>query len=247
MAVNPQRVAVTGAASGIGAATVARLRRDGRAVAAIDLAPAPPEVEAEFHAVADVADPSAIRAAIDASAEALGGLDGLVCCAGVVFTGTVEEFSDEDWERQFAVNTGGVFFAARAALPHLRRAGGGAIVAISSQLAISAVGELAAYCASKAAVNQLVRCMAIDHSHEGIRVNAVCPGITRTAMYQGWVDEQPDDAARDAKLRADMAKTLHNRIIEPDEIAAAVSFLVSDESPSILGEALVVDGGYVIP
>ena len=135
----------------------------------------------------------------------------------------------------------------RAALPHLRAAGGGAIVILTSQVGIVGQKQNAAYCAAKAAAIHLVRCMAIDHAAENIRVNTVCPGITGpTGMFDSWLSHFPDDEARAAEARRQIETNLQKRIVHPDEIAAAAVFAVSNAAPGIIGQAFIVDGGYTI-
>ncbi len=242
--VDPQRVAVIGAATGMGAAIVKVLRERGVRVAALDWNSKVLESEAEFSAIVDISDFYAVSAALDASAEALGGLEGLVPVAGIVHKGTVDDTSPEDWERMFAVNARGVFNVAKAGIPHLRKAGGGAFVAVTSQVGLVGAPKLSAYCSAKAAAIEFIRCLAVDHSHEGIRVNTVCPGITGwTGTFEDYL-KQFEGEELEAEMTRQKATNLQNRLIEPREIAEAVSFLVSAKSPAILGTTLVVDGGY---
>ncbi|MSO94911.1 MAG: SDR family oxidoreductase [Thermoleophilia bacterium] len=237
------RALVTGAASGIGAATVARLLADGMKVAALDLdARGLASLDATCRVVADVSSEDDVRRAVDEAAAALGGLDTIVTCAGVALLGTVEA-SFEEWQRTFAVNVSGVYLVARAALPYLRAAGGGAIVNVASNLGLVATEGAAAYCASKGAVIQLTRAMALDHGREGIRVNAVCPGPTETPMVKGWLGTYPDPDAARAFLEQNH---LHGRLIRPDEIAAAIAYLISPGASSVFGVVLTVDAGFTI-
>jgi NAD(P)-dependent dehydrogenase (short-subunit alcohol dehydrogenase family) len=238
------RVVVTGAASGIGAATAARLHRDGALVAGIDRRSGPlASVGLDVRAEADVAAWPDLRAAVDACAEALEGLDAAVACAGIAGRGTAADTELEEWERIFAVNVRGVYLTARAVIPHLRRSGGGAIVNVASQLGLVAAANAAAYCASKGAVVQLTRAMAIDHGHEGIRVNCVCPGPTDTPLLEPYFAGAADPAA---ERRVYEQAQLHGRLVTPEEIADAIAYLLSPSAASTMGAALVVDGGYTI-
>jgi meso-butanediol dehydrogenase/(S,S)-butanediol dehydrogenase/diacetyl reductase len=168
----------------------------------------------------------------------MGGLDVLVCSAGIHEEGTVLDTSPEAWDRVFAVNVRGVYSCAQAAIPHMLEAGGGSIVAIASQHGLVGFADSAAYCASKAAVINLVRCLAIDHAAQGIRANAVCPGPTQTPMLD-FLDDMPE--AREQLLQ----QQLTGRFVQPAEIADAVFFLASGQAASILGTSIVVDGGYI--
>lgn len=244
---DPQRVAVIGGANGMGECTVRKLRESGRKVAAIDINPAVLDSEAEFSVLGDVTDAADIKRAIDEAANALGALEAIVCCVGINGFGTIEETEPEEWNRQFAVNAFGPYASARAALPHLRKAGGGAIVVLTSQVGIVGQKQCAAYCAAKAAAIHLVKCMAIDFAPESIRVNAVAPGITGpTGMFNSWLSLFPDDASREAEAQRQIDTNLQLRIVHPDEIAAAAVFAVSNASPGMIGQTLVVDGGYSI-
>jgi NAD(P)-dependent dehydrogenase (short-subunit alcohol dehydrogenase family) len=238
------RVLVTGGASGIGRVTVERLRRDGAAVGVIDRnAAALAETDADTVVEADVSRAEEIELAVARAARALGGLDGLVACAGIAGRGTVASTAPDEWDRIFSVNVRGTYLAARAAIPYLREAGGGAIVLVASQLGLVAAANAAAYCASKGAVVQLARAMAIDHGPEGIRVNTVCPGPTDTPLLEPYFAGVADPA--DERRRYEAAQ-LHGRLVEPAEVAEAIAYLLSPGAASTLGAALVVDGGYTV-
>ncbi len=200
-------------------------------------------MDVDAGAVADVGDAAGLTAAIDEVVATLGSLDAAVACAGVAGRGTVATTSPEDWETIFAVNVRGVYLTGRAAIPHLQRSGGGAIVNVASQLGLVAAANAAAYCASKGAVIQLTRAMAIDHGHEGIRVNCVCPGPTDTPLLEPYFSASADPAAE--RRRYEEAQ-VHGRLITPKEVAGAIAYLCSPEASSTIGAALVVDGGYSI-
>jgi len=209
-------------------------------VASLDLRPS---TDADASLIADVTSEQDCTRAVDEAATALDGVDVVVACAGVAGRGSVAETSLEEWERVFAVNVRGVYLTARAAIPHLRAAGGGAIVVVASQLGLVAAAGAAAYCASKGAVVQLTRAMAVDHASEGIRVNCVCPGPTVTPLLDAYFELASDPADERRRYAAAQA---HARLIEPEEIADAVAYLVSPAAASTIGAALVVDGGYSI-
>jgi NAD(P)-dependent dehydrogenase (short-subunit alcohol dehydrogenase family) len=238
------RAVVTGGASGIGAATVERLRHDRMRVAALDVdRDRLEEVAADAHVVADVTSEDDVRRGIDEAAAALGGLDVVVACAGVAGRGTVETTALEEWERVFAVNVRGVYLTAKAAIPHLRDAGGGTIVVVASQLGLVAAANGAAYCASKGAAVMLTRAMAVDHGAHGIRVNCVCPGPTTTPLLESYFAHSADPVSEQARYAE---AQVHSRLIEPQEIADAIAYLASPGATSTIGAALVVDGGYSI-
>lgn len=250
----PRRTVVTGGGSGIGAATVACLQAEGGAVAVLDRARPVAEATRESGATqggaarsdaasaawieADVRSWSSVSKGMLQAVRALGGLDTLVCSAGVAWRGTVEQTDPDDWEEVFAVNVRGVYLAAKAALPHLRAGVEPSIVVIASQLGLVASRANAAYCASKGAALQLTRALAIDCIGDGIRVNAICPGATRTPMTMRHYAAADD--------RDEQRGQLIGRLIEPAEIASAVAFLASPASSAIVGASVVVDGGYTI-
>ena len=238
------RALVTGGASGIGAATVARLQRDGMRVAALDVDETRlAHSDADVRVLADVTSEPDVRRGVDEAAAGLGGLDVVVVAAGVAGRGTAADIPLEEWERVFAVNARGVYLTARAAVPHLREAGGGAVVVVASQLGLVAAAGAAAYCASKGAAVMLTRAMAVDHAPEGIRVNCVCPGPTVTPLLEDYFALAPDP--EEERRRYEQAQ-VHGRLIEAEEIADAIAYLASPRASSTIGAALVVDGGYSI-
>ena len=213
---------------------VAALDVDGSRLASAD---------ADARVLADVTSEPDLRRGVDEAATALGGLDVVVAAAGVAGRGTVADTPLREWERVFAVNARGVYLTAKAAVPHLREAGGGAIVVVASQLGLVAAAGAAAYCASKGAVVMLTRAMAIDHAPEGIRINCVCPGPTVTPLLEDYFALAPDPA--DERRRYEQAQ-VHGRLITAEEIADAIAYLASPQASSTIGAALVVDGGYSI-
>jgi len=230
---------VTGGASGIGAATATALLAAGARVAVLDRATegAP---EGAVLVTADVTDRASVQQAVDAAAEALGGIDVVVNNAGISAVGTVEENDDEQWARVLDVNVVGMARVSAAALPWLRRSEHAAIVNLCSIAALNGLPDRALYSASKGAVLALTFAMATDHVAEGVRVNAVSPGTVATPfverMLQGFDDPVAERAALDARQAT-------GRMVSPDEVAQAILYLASPLSASTTGTALEVDGG----
>ncbi|WP_326577875.1 SDR family oxidoreductase [Actinacidiphila glaucinigra] len=230
---------VTGGASGIGLATARLLAARGARVAVLDLAPdGLPGHLTGF--TADVSDDASTRAAVDAAAEALGGLDILVNNAGIGAAGTVEDNPDDQWHRVLDVNVLGMVRTTRAALPHLRRSARPAIVNTCSIAATAGLPQRALYSASKGAVLSLTLAMAADHVREGIRVNCVNPGTADTPWVARLLDAADDPEAERAALDA---RQPMGRLVTADEVAAAIVYLASPAAASVTGTALAVDGG----
>jgi len=239
---------VTGASSGIGRATARRLAADGYAVLAVGrdevtLADVTREIAtAGGHAepcVADVMTTEAPAAIAAAATSLLGGIDALVNAAGVIASGSVAETTDEGWDAMLDLNVRAPFRLLRAAVPALttRR---GAVVNVSSVAGTRAFPGLVSYCVSKAAVDQLTRCAALDLAEAGVRVNSVNPGVVVSNLHRrGGMDE-----TRYAEF-LERSKTTHplGRVGRAEEIADLIAFLVSPASGWITGETVAIDGG----
>ena len=197
--------------------------------------------------IADVTKSAECKKAVDEAVRFLGGLDILVNNAGIDVKGTVAEISEEDWERQIAVNLGGVYRMSKYALPEIIKAGGGAVVNMGSIAAFLGYSRLAAYGASKGAVVQLTRNMAVDFAKHNVRVNSVNPGVVDTPLLEHACKAiaGPNGDWQAAK-RDYLAGQLLPRAAQPSEIAAAVLYLASDEAGFVTGSAFMIDGGYQI-
>ena len=230
---------VTGAASGIGAATVDGLCDVGVRVGALDLDEARAR-DGVFPVVADVTDGNAVDAAVQRVVDEFGRLDVLVNVAGIGATGTVEDNSYDEWRQVFDVNVLGIVRTARAALPHLRRAEHPAVVNVCSVAAIAGLPQRALYSASKGAVLSLTLAMAADLVGDGVRVNCICPGTADTPWVGRLLDAAPNPAAERAALEA---RQPMGRLGSAQEIAAGIMFLAAPTSSFVTGTALEVDGG----
>jgi NAD(P)-dependent dehydrogenase (short-subunit alcohol dehydrogenase family) len=238
-------VIVTGAASGIGAAIARRFLAEGDSVVLFDInADGARRVAASSgHAAnalvveGDAGVENSVREAFAKTEEKLGAVSVVVNNVGIEFNATVEEQSREEWDRHIAVNLTSVFLFSKYCIPGMRALGGGAIINISSVHAYVSWPRCAAYDATKAGLLGVTRALAIDHGHEGIRVNAICPGYIRTPLLERWfaaIQDGEREVARAHPLR---------RIGEPADVANAVFFLASEQASFITGAVLTVDGG----
>lgn len=233
------KAVVTGGASGIGLATARLLAERGARVAVLDLAPDAVDKPLRGYR-ADVSEDTAVRTAVAAAAEDLGGIDILVNNAGIGAAGTVEDNDDAQWHRVLDVNVLGIVRTTRAALPYLRSSAEAAIVNTCSIAATAGLPQRALYSASKGAVLSLTLAMAADHVREGIRVNCVNPGTADTPWVGRLLDAADDPVAERAALDA---RQPMGRLVTADEVAAAIVYLASPAAGSVTGTSLAVDGG----
>lgn len=240
---------VTGGGTGIGAAVARRLDADGYSVAVTGRRPGPIEdVAAEIGGLAVTADTGVetdAERAVQETVQRFGGLDAVVCNAGIGGEGSLRELDPATWEEVIRTNLTGAFLMCRAAIDHVaeRR---GAIVTISSAAGLRASPESLAYCSSKAGLQMLTQCLAVDHGPEGVRVNCVAPGWVRTPMADGEMDALGDrlGISRDRAYDACSADIPLRRAASAEEVAATVAWLVSDDASYVNGAIVPVDGGH---
>jgi NAD(P)-dependent dehydrogenase (short-subunit alcohol dehydrogenase family) len=240
---------ITGGGTGIGRAIALAFAREGASVAVAGrrlekLREVISEIQkrggAGLAMECDVTSAREVKRAVKGTVERFGRLNVLVNNAGTLHVSTVEGISEEEWDRTMTVNVKGPFLMSRAVLPEFRKCGGGAIVNIGSVLGLVAVKDRAAYCASKGGVTMLTKAMAIDHAHENIRVNCICPSIVETELVKGVFDEsEQGQALRKARI----ATIPLGRIGRPEDVAEMAVFLASEESSWITGAAMPLDGG----
>jgi NAD(P)-dependent dehydrogenase (short-subunit alcohol dehydrogenase family) len=242
---------VTGAAGGIGRATSLALAAEGASVVLLDLnADAVAAVADEIRAAggaalsiaADVSQEPDIASAVARTVAEFGRIDVVFNNAGIIRRTTAPETTVEEWDRVFGVNVRSIFLMCKHVVPVMAAAGGGSIINTGSGWGLKGGAQALSYCASKGAVVNMTRALAIDHGPQGIRVNSVNPGDVNTGMLRDEARQLSQDA--DAFL-AEAADRPLRRMGEPHEIASAVVWLASDESSYVTGAALVVDGGGI--
>jgi len=238
-------VLVTGAASGMGAATAREFSAAGARVMVVDhnaelAVQVASEISADPPLIGDVSDSAFCKQAVATTVERYGRLDILVNAAGIIVRADGPGTTDEQWQRIMNVNVNGVFYMSRAAVEVMQGQGAGAIVNFGSIWGEVGAAGVMAYCASKGAVHQITRAMALDHVKDGIRINAVCPGEVNTPMLT---------SERSAPVTPEMMQALADsvpmgRLAAPVEIARVVLFLSSDAASYMTGAMVNVDAGF---
>lgn len=241
-----KRSIVTGAGSGIGRAIALRFAAEGARVVISDVdgeAAARVAAEAGGETLVrktDVTSTSEVETLVQTSVEEWGGLDVMVNNAGIGVAGTTTVTTEEDYERVMDVCLRGTFLGMKHAIPAIRDSEGGSVINMSSVAALVGIADRAVYSAAKGAILAITRAAAIDHVEEGVRVNCIAPGTVDTP----WIGritagyEDPEEARRNMQARQP-----HGRLVTPEEIAAMAAYLASDESASVIGACMVVDGG----
>lgn len=240
---------ITGGGTGIGRACALAFAREGAKIAVAGRRREP--LEAVVHEIesaggkalaltCDVTQTASVAAALSQSERQFGRLDTIVNNAGAVVVATAEHTSDEDWQKVIAANLTGTFLVSRAALPLLRKAGGGSIVNIGSVLGLVARKERAAYCAAKAGVSGLTRAMAVDHAKDRIRVNCICPTIVETELGMQSIRQAPN---AEAEIQRRIAEIPIGRMGTPEDVALMAVYLASDEASWVTGASFPLDGG----
>ena len=240
---------VTGGASGIGRATAMLFAQEGAAVAIADI-----DTEGGQAAVAEIASAAGkaifipcdvtriedCRQAVEETVATFGGLHILFNNAGIIRRADVISTTEEEWDKVMAVNVKSIFLMSKYAIPHMEKAGGGSIINTSSGWGLKGGGNAVSYCASKGAVTNMTRAMAIDHGAQNIRVNTVCPGDTDTPMLR---NEARQLGQLEDQFMAEAAQRPLGRYAQPIEIAQAVLYLASEAACYVTGAALIIDGG----
>lgn len=251
MRLNQKSAIVTGGAGGIGRATALAFAREGARVVVVDIdGQAAQQVADDIAAAggeavavrADVSSDSDIADVVATAVDRFGGVDIVFNNAGIIRRADAVETTVEEWDRVFAVNVRSIFLMCKHVVPVMAAAGGGSIINTGSGWGLKGGGRALSYCASKGAVVNMTRALAIDHGPQGIRVNSVNPGDTDTGMLR---EEARQLSEETGAFLAEAADRPLGRMGRPEEIAEAVVWLASDASSYVTGAALVVDGGGI--
>jgi NAD(P)-dependent dehydrogenase (short-subunit alcohol dehydrogenase family) len=240
---------VTGAGAGMGAAVARRLAAEGARIAAFDLdlaaaAATADDLDGAEPFAVDIRSGAAVRDGMAAVADRFGGVDLLVNVAGVVRYGEVPDMDEDDWDLVIDTNLKGIYLTCKYAIPLMAARGGGAVVNFSSTQAFASQKLVAAYSASKGGVVSLTRTLALDHAKDNIRVNCVCPGSVRTPMLR-YGAELLDERDPEETMRDWGAQHPIGRLIQPEDVAGLVAFLLSDDAAVITGAPHLIDGGLL--
>lgn len=237
---------VTGAASGIGRAIARRFIEEGARVLVADI-----DLEAASEAASALGEnalPYAVDVTLSAQVQGMvrhavatwGGLEVMVNNAGAGVAATTPDTTEEDWQRVIDVNLKGTFLGMKYAIPAIRESGGGSVINMASIASLVGLPDRAAYCAAKGGILALTRAAAIDHVAEGVRVNCIAPGTVDTPWVARITAGYDDPEAARAAMRA---RQPHGRLVTADEVAAMAAYLAADESASVVGAVMTVDGG----
>jgi meso-butanediol dehydrogenase / (S,S)-butanediol dehydrogenase / diacetyl reductase len=239
---------ITGGGTGIGRAIALAFAREGAKVAVAGrrkeklqetLVKLKKQGTKGLAIVCDVSKAKDAERAVRETAKAFGKLNVLVNNAGVLHAATIDGTSEEQWDGLMTINLKGPFLMCKAALPEFRKAGGGAIVNVGSVLGLVAMKDRAAYCASKGGVTLLTKAIALDHAHENVRSNCICPSIVETELVQGLFASEEGKALRKARI----GQIPLGRMGRPEDVAEMAVFLASEESSWLTGAAVPLDGG----
>ncbi len=241
-----KRAIVTGAGSGIGRAIAIRLASEGARVILADLdEEAAEEVAEEIDGEtlvhrADVTKTADVETLVARAVSEWGGLDVMVNNAGVGVAANIVDATEEDYERMMDVCVRGTFLGMKHAVPAIRDSGGGSVINMSSVAALIGISNRAIYCAAKGAILSMTRAAAVDHVGDGVRVNCIAPGTVETPWIERITSgyDDPEEARKTMQARQP-----HGRFVQPEEIAAMAAYLASDESASVIGACMIVDGG----
>lgn len=247
-------ILVAGAGMGIGAAVAESLAAEGAAVAAFDIDEG--AVQATVHKInasgghaialqGDARNPTDVQHAVDEAVRHLHRLDGLAAIAGILRVTPTIESPDDHWHEIMETNVRGPFLFCRATIPHLRQSGGGSIVMAASIMAFASAPGAALYSASKGAIVSMTKSLAVEFAAENIRVNSVAPGTVRTPMARGLAKEIAPDESVEATVEAIGKGQPMGRIIEPEEIAQVITFLLSNDASAVTGSCYVADAGML--